>query len=84
MSSDHILTFFIISTGTTSRELAPYVKSIVGVDISQGMVDVFNQRVANQGIPPEEMKAIRAELKGDDSELDGTKFDVIIVSFHFH
>ena len=60
------------------------MKSIFGVDISQGMVDVFNQRAASQGIPPEEMKAIRAELKGEDSELDGTKFDVVIVSFHFN
>ncbi|THH30816.1 hypothetical protein EUX98_g3368 [Antrodiella citrinella] len=66
--------------GLVSRELCAYVKSIVGVDISQGMVDRYNVRVANQGIPPEEMRAVKVELKGDGSELDGARFDVIIVS----
>lgn len=40
-------------------------------------------RVSLQGIPPEEMRAIRAELKGDGTELDGQKFDVIVVSKSF-
>lgn len=66
--------------GLISRELCPYVKSILGVDISQGMVDQYNLRVSNQGIPPEEMRAIRYELKGEDTELEGKKFDVIVVS----
>lgn len=44
------------------------------------MVDQFNLRVANQGLTPEDMKAIRAELKGIEGELDGAKFDVVIVS----
>ena len=41
-----------------SRYLAPYTKSIVGVDISQGMVGRYNRRVNNHGIPPEEMKVV--------------------------
>lgn len=70
--------------GLTSRELCPYVKSVVGVDISQGMVDRYNLRVANQGIPPEEMKAVKVELKGDGTELDGAKFDIIICIAGYH
>ena len=66
--------------GLVSRELAPHSKQIIGVDISQGMVDKYNLRVANQGISPEEMRAICAELKGEEGELDGQKFDVIVVS----
>ena len=31
-------------------------------------------------IPPEEMKAIRAQLKGVEGELDNAKFDVVVVS----
>ena len=54
---------------------------IVGVDISQGMVDQFNRRVYNQGISSEEMHAVRAELKGESGELGDEKFDVIVVSF---
>ena len=42
-------------------------------------VDQYNTRVSNQGIPPEEMRAICLELKGTGDELDGTKFDIITV-----
>jgi len=76
---------FACGTGLVSRELAPYTKSILGVDISQGMVDQFNKRVENQGIPPEEMRAIAVELKGDsDDELGGAKFDVIVCASAYH
>ncbi|KAF7794735.1 hypothetical protein EIP86_005873 [Pleurotus ostreatoroseus] len=37
-------------------------------------VDQYNLRVTNQGIPPEEMRAIRAKLKGEDSELEGPSY----------
>ncbi|KAG6883429.1 hypothetical protein C0993_006246 [Termitomyces sp. T159_Od127] len=69
---------YACGTGLVSRELAPYTKRIVGVDISQGMVDQFNTRVRNQGILPEEMQAFRAELRGEAGELGDEKFDVII------
>lgn len=41
-------------------------------------MDLYNARAAEQGVS-ENMKAVRAELKGDGSELDGAKFDVIVV-----
>lgn len=63
-----------------SRQLAPCCKSILGVDISQGMVDQYNTRVHNQGIPPEDMRALCIELKGEEGELDGLKFDVVLAS----
>ncbi|KAF9559595.1 S-adenosyl-L-methionine-dependent methyltransferase [Agrocybe pediades] len=75
---------FACNTGLLARELAPHTKSIVGVDISQGAVDVFNERVLNQGIPPEEMRAVCVELKGVEGELDGQKFDVITCSVSYH
>lgn len=65
--------------GFISRQLAPEAKTLVGVDISQGMVDEYNHRVMNQGIPPEEMHAVCVELKGEDGELEGARFDVIVV-----
>ncbi|KAG6902659.1 hypothetical protein C0995_013351 [Termitomyces sp. Mi166 len=70
---------YACGTGLVSRELAPYTKRIVGVDISQGVVDQFNSRVHNQGIPSEEMQAFRAELKGEAGELGDEKFDVVIL-----
>ncbi|KAJ7778728.1 S-adenosyl-L-methionine-dependent methyltransferase [Mycena maculata] len=75
---------FACGTGLISRGLAPYCKSVVGVDINQAMVDHFAERINNQGIPPEEMRVVCADLKGDDSELDGEKFDVIVCSAAYH
>lgn len=77
-----IIIYAIKCIGLVSQALAPSCKKIVGVDISQGMVDWYNTRVANQGLDPEEMKAICVELKGEQQpdELDGVKFDVVIVS----
>jgi cyclopropane fatty-acyl-phospholipid synthase-like methyltransferase len=63
-----------------SRLLAPHAKEIVGVDVSQGMVDQFNKRVEEENISREAVYAVRAELKDDESELDGKKFDLIVVS----
>ena len=68
-------------SGLISRELAPYAKTIVGIDITQALVDNYNHRVANQGISSDEMRAICTELKGVEGELDGLKFDVVVVSF---
>jgi len=65
--------------GLISRELAPYTKKIVGIDITQAFVDNYNKRVSDQGIPSDEMCAICTELKGKEGELDGLKFDVIVV-----
>ena len=71
---------FACGTGLVSQQLASHVKSILGVDISQGMVDQYNMKVKNHGIPEEEMRAVSADLKGEEGELDGKKFDVIVVS----
>ena len=67
-------------TGLLSRALAPHAKSIVGVDISQRSVDLYNETVFNQGLSPDEMRAVCAELKGEAGELDDLKFDVVAVS----
>ena len=70
-----------IISGLISRELAPYAKTIVGVDITPALVENYNHRVANQGISPDEMRAVCTDLKGVEGELDGLKFDVVVVSF---
>jgi len=75
---------YACGAGLVSRELAPHAKSIVGVDISQGMVDQYNLRVYNQGIPPEEMGAICTKLEGNQAELDGKKFDVVVCASAYH
>lgn len=49
------------------------------MDISQGVVDVYNRRFAEQGLAPGVVHAIRKELTGAEDELDGKKYDVITV-----
>ena len=66
--------------GLVSQQLCQYVKSVVGVDISQVSVDLYNTQASNQGLAPEEMRAVCTELKGEPGELDGLKFDIIVVS----
>ena len=56
------------------------MKSVVGVDISQASVDRFNAQAANQGLEPDEMRAVCTELRGELGELDGLKFDIVVVS----
>jgi len=75
---------YACGTGLVSGNLAPYVKSILGVDISQGVVDLFNKRFADKEADQKRFRAIRAELKGDDSELDNENFHVIICTLAYH
>ncbi|KAJ3855341.1 S-adenosyl-L-methionine-dependent methyltransferase [Lentinula lateritia] len=83
--------------GLNSRVLAPYVKSIVGVDISQEMVDRYNKRVENQGIHHEEMRAIcipeqlltHADVSDENDLrlaklLGDVEFDVAICCMSYH
>ena len=69
--------------GMISEQLIPHVKKIVGVDISQGSVDRYNTLATEKlGLTPETMKAVSVELKGEPGELEGTKFDVVVVRLH--
>ncbi|KAG8822331.1 hypothetical protein FRC19_006172 [Serendipita sp. 401] len=76
---------YACGTGQMSRKLEPYVQKVIGVDISQGMIDYYNKRASDLGIPPEKMQAVYvSSLKGDDSDLDGQKFDIIVCSQAYH
>ncbi|KAJ7118940.1 S-adenosyl-L-methionine-dependent methyltransferase [Mycena epipterygia] len=74
---------YACGTGIVSRRLASHCKTLVGVDISQGMVDEFNKTMQSNGLS-EQMRAVRAELKGEDTELDGMKFDVMCSLAYHH
>ncbi|KAG8217170.1 S-adenosyl-L-methionine-dependent methyltransferase [Butyriboletus roseoflavus] len=74
---------FACGTGLISRVLAAEdPKSIVGVDISQGMVDRYNKIVSDHGIPPEEMRAICTTPH--EKQLQGMTFDVIVCASAYH
>ncbi|KAG6333231.1 hypothetical protein ID866_5854 [Astraeus odoratus] len=76
---------FACGAGLISRELAPHCKSVVGVDISQSMVDLYNRSVHNQGIPPDEMRAVCVSgIKENEEQLQGMSFDVIVCAIAYH
>ncbi|RDX41019.1 S-adenosyl-L-methionine-dependent methyltransferase [Lentinus brumalis] len=75
---------FACGIGLVSEPLSQYVKSIVGVDISQVSVDRYNAQAARLGFSPEKMRAVCVELKGEPGELDGAKFNVVICCASYH
>ncbi|KAJ6500706.1 S-adenosyl-L-methionine-dependent methyltransferase [Mycena sanguinolenta] len=75
---------YACGTGIVARGIAPHCKTLLGVDISQGMVDEFKKGVQDHEISAGKMRAVRAELKGEDTELEGIKFDVVMCSLAYH
>ncbi|KAK9472982.1 S-adenosyl-L-methionine-dependent methyltransferase [Dipodascopsis tothii] len=79
---------FACGTGLMSQKLAQYVQRIVGIDISARMVDVFNGKARNQGIPEDEMSAYAFDLlqHGVDAAPVPLRaqFDVVVVSMAYH
>ncbi|KAI5851260.1 S-adenosyl-L-methionine-dependent methyltransferase [Morchella snyderi] len=80
---------YACGTGMFSKILAPYTKQLIGMDLSEGMVDLFNKSVHDQGIPSEEMRAIVANLCVDKpdpvlSDPDYHDFDAVISTFALH
>ncbi|CAN6615437.1 hypothetical protein TRVA0_006S01398 [Trichomonascus vanleenenianus] len=81
---------FACGTGNVARALAGYVKEVVGVDISQSPVDVFNKRAADNGVPKEEMRAYAMDIlsddqiKNDEILLANGKFDLATCSMSYH
>ena len=74
----------ILILGMLSRALSPHVRSIVGVDISASCVSEYNLRVMNQGLDPEDMRAVVSPPTGAPVELKGAQFDVVVVSYWIH
>ena len=62
-----------------SLKLFPFVKKLVGIDISEGAVAKFNEKARSQGFATEDANAFALNLQGEDSELGGEKFDVVTV-----
>ncbi|KAJ1300222.1 hypothetical protein OPQ81_005053 [Rhizoctonia solani] len=86
--SQTVVMDFACGTGMISQKLAPHSKRIIGVDISSKSVELYNEHVAKQGVPREEMKAICVDLteRGNtrNDPLDGVEFDVIVCSGAYH
>ncbi|KAK1236419.1 hypothetical protein PQX77_000359 [Marasmius sp. AFHP31] len=69
---------FGCGNGFNASLLVPHAKTILGVDVSSGMVDEFNKNVKKWGLGEDgNISAIHADLT--EGGLDGRKFDIIFV-----
>ncbi|ESK92098.1 hexaprenyldihydroxybenzoate methyltransferase [Moniliophthora roreri MCA 2997] len=76
---------FACGNGFNSSLLAPYSKSILGVDISSGMVDEYNRNVERWSLDKKQLNALRADIEdAHGTELEGKTFDVIYCSMVYH
>jgi ubiquinone/menaquinone biosynthesis C-methylase UbiE len=71
---------FGCGTGTTSLLLSPYVKSIIGVDLSKGMLDIFNEKIQKFNI--RNINILNKDIL--NTELDEKDFDLLITAMTFH
>lgn len=88
---------FACGTGLVSRELAPFVAKVVGVDISQSMVDLYNKKAQEKGYDAEDVHAVCLNMLGEDEsvapeaqtenvlkQIGGEKFDLIVCNAAYH
>ena len=68
--------------GLLAAQLAPVTKETIGVDISQGMIDFFDEKAKKLGFASGKMRGFCQELKLDGEELDGKRFDLVIVGIN--
>lgn len=74
--------------GAVSMALAPYLKNVVGVDLSENMVSEFNKNARDIGLA-DKMVGFKGDLfaEGVPKELTGPEFfnfDLVVVSMALH
>ncbi|OZJ03551.1 hypothetical protein BZG36_04181 [Bifiguratus adelaidae] len=87
---------FGCGTGMLSMKLAPHIKSVLGVDASEGMIKVFSRKIANLPTTAPELvskfpykpQSIFLERPGQLAGLGGTDgsglFDIIVTHLAYH
>jgi 2-polyprenyl-3-methyl-5-hydroxy-6-metoxy-1,4-benzoquinol methylase len=80
MTPDMDVLDFGCGTGLLTLQLQPLVRSITGIDSSQGMIDILGAKVIKQGL--KNVKARLVDLDRGD-ELEG-RYDLVVSSMTFH
>ncbi|HMK42555.1 MAG TPA: class I SAM-dependent methyltransferase [Dissulfurispiraceae bacterium] len=71
---------FGCGTGLVSLRLQPFVRSIVGVDSSQGMLDVIRAKIVRMNLSNIDVR----HLDTDSHELPPARFHLIVTSMTLH
>jgi SAM-dependent methyltransferase len=80
---------YACGTGSITRALGPWVTTIRGIDISENMVQKYNDDAKSAGLPPERVNAVVGDLCADEVP-DHLKtpefhdFDIAVISLGFH
>lgn len=74
---------FASGTGLVAKDILPYVKDLVGIDISAALVERCNQRFKEEGAG-EGSYAIAANIERDDGVLADRKFDLVYCTSAYH
>ncbi|KAI5461569.1 S-adenosyl-L-methionine-dependent methyltransferase [Mariannaea sp. PMI_226] len=82
---------YACGNGLATRALAPFFETILGMDISSGMVEQYNKKAQEAGTASENRRAIQADLLNTDAtpspELDSPEFfgfDAIVMCMALH
>ncbi|KAK4892711.1 hypothetical protein LTR17_027015 [Elasticomyces elasticus] len=80
---------YACGTGSITKALGPYVSTIRGVDISESMVEKYNEAAQSSGLTSEQANAVVGNLLSDEvsQQLSGPEyqlFDVAVVGLGFH
>ncbi|KAG8884875.1 hypothetical protein FRB97_003082 [Tulasnella sp. 331] len=76
---------FACGTGIMSQHMAPFCREIHGADISQKMVDVYNEKAQATYETKDKLKASVVDLAStSDNGLGGQEFDVIMCGHAYH
>ncbi len=71
---------FGCGTGLLTLQLQPGVRSVTGVDSSQGMLDILDRKISDRGLKNVKTRLADTERGG---VLDG-KYDLVVSSMTFH
>ncbi|KAK3116521.1 hypothetical protein LTR53_003009 [Teratosphaeriaceae sp. CCFEE 6253] len=80
---------YACGTGAITKALGPYVTTIRGVDISEKMVELYNEAARSSGLEPERANAVVGDLLAETipeqlSGPDYEQFDVAVIGLGFH
>jgi len=82
---------YACGNGVASHALAPYVNQVTGIDLSDTMVESYNEVARAEGFLEEQMQAVRGNIVSESvddvealSALKYFNFDAVVFSFALH
>ena len=80
---------YACGTGSITKALGPLVTTIRGIDISENMVQKYNEAAQSAGIKPEQINAVLGDLLADEvpahlNTKEYQEFDLAVIGLGFH